>query len=142
MITKTFRVVILTGIVALILSACAPAAQEPITVNISLTEFSFQSSLTTFEAGQTYRFVIVNDGTVNHEFTIMPPGPTVMEMEGMDHNMEGALAHVGEEELTPGATATVEYTFREAATLGSIEFACHLTAHYEAGMFTPISVDA
>lgn len=74
----------------------------------------------------------------------MPPMTTPpIEMEG--HNMEdmmGAVLHIGEDQLTPGATITVELTFTEPTSFGAFEFACHLPGHYEGGMNTPISVDA
>lgn len=127
----------------LILVACGSSAPE--TVEITLNEFSIQSSLTEFEAGQTYVFNITNSGALNHEFTIMPPDAPAMEghdMGEMGHNMEGALLHVGEEHLTPGASVTVEYTFDQAADMGPVEFACHLPGHYEAGMRAPIAVNS
>ncbi len=136
---------------ALILSACGSNLQEPETVEISLTEFRIQSSLTTFEAGKPYRFVITNYGSIDHEFTIMPPMPAAPiatdmgmgEMPGMDHNnMPGAILHVEQEQLSAGATVTIEFTFAQSASLGLIEFACHLPGHYEAGMLVPISVNS
>lgn len=63
-------------------------------------------------------------------------------MEDMGHNMEGAVLHVGEAQLTPGATVTVEFTFEQNATFESLEFACHLEGHYEGGMFTPITINS
>jgi len=44
------------------------------------------------------------------------------------------------DELTPGATKSFDYTFNETAPAGTLEFACHIPGHYEAGMNLPITV--
>jgi uncharacterized cupredoxin-like copper-binding protein len=36
-------------------------------------EMYFKPTLTTFKVGQPYKFVLVNEGEVPHEFTIAPP---------------------------------------------------------------------
>jgi len=65
-------------------------------------------------------------------------------MPGMDMTMEEmdamALAFVEEDELTPGVTQTLDYTFTEPAPAGSLELGCHIEGHYEAGMLLPITV--
>lgn len=126
------------------LAACSGQTQGPQTVEITLTEFGIQSTLTSFEAGQPYLLVITNSGALDHELTVMPAGAQMddNDMEDKGHDMSGALLHVGQEELTPGAIVTVEYTFTQEMNLGQFEFACHLPGHYEAGMFAPISVEA
>jgi len=60
-----------------------------------------------------------------------------MDMEAMD---EMALAMIEEDELTPGTTKTLDYTFTEPAVAGDLEFVCHVEGHYEAGMRLPITV--
>lgn len=135
---------------SVVLSACGAQPTVPEVVEISLTEFGIQSTLTEFKIGQPYRFVITNEGALNHEFTIMPPGTLGdmgMDMEGhdmgdMDHNMAGAILHVGQDQLTPGAFVTVEFTFTQTSEFGEVEFACHLPGHYEAGMFAPITIQS
>lgn len=129
---------------SLALAACGAPASPPQTVEVTLTEFGIQSTLTTFQAGQTYQFVVTNGGTVNHEFVIFPAGALMEghDMQSSEHDMTGALLHIPQDELAPGATVTVEYTFALAHPLGALEFACHLPGHYEAGMFTPIAIDA
>lgn len=130
----------------LLISACEPSAPE--TVEVQLTEFGIESSATTFRAGQAYQFVITNAGALNHEFAIMPPISEMgMQMEGhemgdgMDHDMVGAMLHVSEDQLTPGASVTVEFTFSEEFMREDLEFACHLAGHYEGGMQTPIAIE-
>ncbi len=118
---------------ALLLAACAgtasgAAANNPAQVQITLTEFKFDSSLTTFAVNTPYHFVIKNAGTVAHEWMIMPRGET---------DVSKALVKVGQDQLTPGATVTQDYTFTMP---GDYEFACHMPGHYEAGMKLEIVV--
>jgi len=126
---------------ALLLSACGPSTNPDGSVNVKVTlrDFGIDSSLTKFEVGVLYHFIITNEGQVNHELMIMEP-----MMPGMNMSMEEmdamALAYVEEDELAPGATHTLDYTFMEPAPAGSLEFSCHTEGHYEAGMVLPITV--
>jgi len=120
----------------LLLAACGNSNE----VKITLTDFGIESSRTTFEEGVTYHFVVTNEGAINHEIMLMAPmmnGEMGMDMEMMD---EMALAMIEEDELTPGKTETFDYTFTEPAPEGSLEFACHVEGHYDAGMHLPIIV--
>lgn len=159
--------VILLGV--LLLTGCAAGAATPtptpapVEVTVTLTDFKIEASQMTFEAGTTYRFVVTNSGVLNHEFMIIPPvedataiateeaeGGDMGSDEGMDMGEGGmsmeemdemALAMIEEEALPPGATQTIEVIFEEAASLGDLEFACHVPGHYAAGMKQPIEVD-
>ncbi|MDP1713320.1 MAG: hypothetical protein Q8L41_01120 [Anaerolineales bacterium] len=135
---RKYFVVLLTA--GLLLTACG--GQKTNDVKITLTEFGFESSITDFKAGVPYHFVVTNAGSVEHEIMIMAPLQEsqmgmAMDMEALD---ETALAMIEADELTPGATASFDYTFTEPAPAGSLEFACHTPGHYEAGMMLPITV--
>jgi uncharacterized cupredoxin-like copper-binding protein len=118
--------------VALLVGACGSAGGQssgnPTEVQITLSEFKIESPQTTFTTGTPYRFVIKNEGTIPHNWSIMPRGET---------DESQALIKVGEYQLPPGATVTQEFTFTQT---GDFEFACHLPGHYEAGMLLPITV--
>ena len=130
---------LIASVIALGLSACGPP--PPVQVDVTLSDFQITSSQTDFKAGQTYEFVISNEGAVNHEFMVMEPlamdsmGMTMEEMDAM------ALLMVEEDELTPGETKTVEYTFPASASGEDLEFSCHVEGHYEQGMKLPINVE-
>ena len=134
---RIFVGVVLAVAVVATMTACGPA--QPEKVEVTLTEFGVESPVTTFKVGQPYQFVITNTGAINHEFVIMRPLEEG-EMNMVGHGMEEALVEVKDEELPPGATVTVEYTFTESMTLGNLEYACHVTGHYAAGMKMPITV--
>ena len=135
---KTVVVLIVAG---LFLTACG--GQKPATeVKITLTEFGIESSLTDFETGVPYRFVVTNAGTVEHEFMIMPPLTGDQMGMGMDMGTfdKMALAMISASKLPPGASASIDYTFTESAAVSVLEFACHTPGHYEANMKLPIIV--
>ena len=133
------KLVVLLVVVVLIITACG-AQSESNDVTITLTDFSIESSVTTFEAGKTYRFTITNEGIIPHEFVIAEP-----MMEGEDHSEGMEMEHAGlvieveEDELPPGATVTVNATFPDHVD-EELEFACHVEGHYEAGMRSPITM--
>ncbi len=138
---STFKKVLVVLVAAgFLLTACG--GQGATKVKITLTEFGIQSSLTEFQTGVPYHFVVTNAGAVEHEIMIMPPltddqMSMNMDMEALD---EMALALIEEEDLPSGATASMDYTFTEAAPAGTLEFACHTPGHYEAGMKLAITV--
>ena len=122
------------AVMALVMSACAGSASgaaannSSAQVQVTLSEFKFDSSLTTFAVNTPYHFVIKNAGTVAHEWMIMPRGET---------DVSKALVKVGQDQLTAGATVTQDFTFTKP---GDYEFACHMPGHYEAGMKLIITV--
>lgn len=125
----------LTAGVAVLLgtpAACGPSGGEPAPeeVTVTLSEFDFGSSRTTFTAGTPYRFVLRNAGTAPHEWAVVPRGAA---------DEQQVLTEVEEDELPPGATAAIEFVFRRA---GEYDFACFLPGHFEAGMKLPVTVTA
>jgi len=122
------------------LAACAPAPPEPIEVQVTLNEFGIESTMTSFKVGQPYHLVINNAGGLNHELMIMEPLMSDMEMS-MEEMDEIALAMVEEDDLAPGSTMTLDITFAGSDANSNLEFACHVTGHYEAGMKLPITVE-
>jgi uncharacterized cupredoxin-like copper-binding protein len=124
-------------LLAVLLGACS-GSSGPQTVNITAKDFAYEASQTTFKVGVPYHFVIKNEGSVAHELMIMKPmDESGMDMEEMD---KLALANVESDELEPGQTATLDYTFLEPAAMGELEFACHIKGHYDQGMHIPIEV--
>ncbi|MEJ2261925.1 MAG: hypothetical protein P8X95_00665 [Anaerolineales bacterium] len=124
---------------AIVLAACGggPASNQPVDVTVTETEFSIESSMTTFEVGVAYHFVVTNNGTVNHEFDIMPPEPADTPENQVQQE---SLARLTQDNLPPGTTATLDYTFTKPYPAGSLEFACHVPGHYDAGMHLPVIV--
>jgi uncharacterized cupredoxin-like copper-binding protein len=136
---RTIPFILLIALAIPLLAACGSRAQGPQEVNVTLSDFTFESSMTNFKVGVPYHFVLKNVGQVPHEIMIMAPVEETpdMDMEEMDSM---ALAHVEADDLPAGGTATLDYTFSKAAGPGELEFACHVPGHYAAGMKLPITV--
>ncbi len=82
--------------------------------------------------------MVTNTGQAVHEFTL---GDDAMQQEhaaAMAH-MPAGMAHELPNSVTlqPGETKQLAWRFGEAATL---EYACHQSDHYEAGMRGPITI--
>ncbi|MBM3182263.1 MAG: hypothetical protein FJZ86_18245 [Chloroflexi bacterium] len=106
----------------------------------SAGEFTVQSSVTEFKPDVQYQFVVTNKGQIPHEFMIIPITENMnMSAMSMEEKDAQALMIISEEELPPGATVEMDYTFTNIPE-GNIEFVCALPGHFEAGMHTPITV--
>jgi uncharacterized cupredoxin-like copper-binding protein len=122
----------------------APAATEPpvvsgtgTEVDITLADNTIDSSLTTFQVGVPYTFVITNTGRHGHNFNISTP---VSIAGSLDAALASALLAVKQSELGPGASVTVEYTFPDSAVGQPLEFSCLIRMHYQDGMLLGITV--
>ena len=120
-----------------------PAATEPVPVaggtqvDITLADNTIDTPMTSFQVGVLYTFVITNTGTHAHNFNINPP---VEVAGGLEQALDSALLAVPQEQLAPGQTATVEFTFPDAAAGQLLEFSCLIRRHYDDGMRVDITV--
>ena len=143
----------------------AAAAKASRTVEITLGDMYYEPASVQVKAGETVRFVLKNEGSLLHEFSlgdaamhaehqqhmlmmqqmgmigengIMPMDHSKMghDMAGMDH---GKMAHDDPNTvmIPPGKSAELTWTFSKAAGL---EFACNLPGHYQAGMVGNLEV--
>jgi uncharacterized cupredoxin-like copper-binding protein len=140
---KNFKLRIITTVsifllAAVILAACGGGggSSGATTVNLTLTDFKIDSSLTTLKVGIPYHFVVKNSAAMPHEVWIDPVDASLTS----DTAKSKALAGLGPDVLVAGATQSFDYTFTQAYPSGAMEFACHLPGHYEAGMHTAIVV--
>jgi uncharacterized cupredoxin-like copper-binding protein len=121
----------LIALLILTLSACGGGAatpKTPVEVQVTATEFKFDSSLTTFSVGTPYHFVLTNKGSVGHDWMILAAG---------EKDETKSVVEVEDTDFPPGKTLTKDYTFTQP---GNYEFACHVAGHYEAGMVLKIVV--
>jgi len=101
------------------------------TIEITEMEFAIVSSEMTFKVGETYTFNVTNQGAFTHEFVISQNGVYDVPLETAD----GDEAEI--EDIAPGQTATLEFTFTEA---GTYQFACFIGQHYQNGMALTVEV--
>jgi uncharacterized cupredoxin-like copper-binding protein len=119
------------------LSACGGSGSDGAKeVRVVMGEMYFKPETTTFKVNQAYRFVLVNEGHHPHEFTIAPPRQPGQDEEDLDE-----LSLLDVDQLTGGQTKTVDFTFKDAAPKGTLEFECSYPGHYEGGMSIPIIVE-
>ncbi len=142
----------------------APAAKATRNIEVVLNDMSFEPKAIQVKAGETVRFVLVNKGQLLHEFNLgdaamharhqqemlqmqqsgmlTPTGMKEMshDMTGMDHgSMDHGMKHDDPNSVLvePGKTAELIWTFSKAT---SLEFACNIPGHYQAGMVGKLTV--
>jgi uncharacterized cupredoxin-like copper-binding protein len=115
----------------------APTTGNSTEVEITLDDNTISSSLTTFQAGAPYSFVITNTGAHEHNFNIAEP---VAVTGSLNASLEQALLAMAKDELPIGDTVTVEFTFPESAVGMQLEFSCLIRRHYDDNMRLAITV--
>ena len=127
-------------------SARDDSADSERTIDIVMTDFAFEPENLDVTAGETIRFVVVNEGAVDHEFRLSNSHRIEEhlasghgdheegEEEGGHHEEDGDVFIV----LEPGQSDEFTVTFPEDVTVYT-ETACLLPGHYEAGMKGTIS---
>ena len=106
-------------------------------VDITLADNTIDASMTTFQVGVPYTFVVTNAGHHAHNFNINPPVSLTGSLEGA---LDSALLVVPQEQLGVGDSVTVEYTFPASAAGQLLEFSCLIKRHYDDGMRLDITV--
>lgn len=99
-------------------------------------EMLFEPSSFSFAKGETVKFVITNEGELEHEFVLDTPERNVHHKElmakmDMEHDDPNSVR------LDPGAAGEIVWTFSNS---GTFEFACLIPGHYESGMHGPVAV--
>lgn len=124
----TVLLVVLTGC-GTTASANGGITSSVVTVHVTLTDLTIESSLTRFVPEIPYHFVVVNQSSKAHEFLLGPliePGMTMKDVEQQKL--------FGFQEIAPGATRSADVTFTSPAAYGVWQFSCHVGNLYEPGM--------
>lgn len=120
------------------------------TVTVEMTDNLYNLDQIEVMAGETIRFVVINKGDFLHEFNIgtrtihaehqkmmammVDHGMlTATKLVSMDHSAMPGMKHDDPNSVLvePGQTKELVWTFPKGGTL---EFACNMPGHYEAGM--------
>lgn len=141
----------------------AAAAQATRTVEVVMGDMYFEPRALQVKAGETVRFVLVNNGQVPHEFNLGDAAmharhqQEMLAMQGqMDHSAmgHGGMNHGGDDHgamgsggmqhddpnmvmVAPGKRAELTWTFSQSTP---IEFACNVPGHYQAGMVGKLTI--
>ena len=130
-------------LILLLLSACGGTTYNVAgsqRVQVKLSEYKINTSLTSFVPGKPYHFMVMNIGRTTHEFMIMPKAEEIMSNTSMRNMDMISLASV--ENISPGETKFLDYTFPPSASESHPQFACYYPGHYEAGMKQDVRVSS
>ncbi len=137
--------------------APAPKGQGRI-VRVEMTDNAYNLKNLTVKAGETVRFIIVNKGTLLHEFNLNTATEHAEHRPMMammvDHGMITAekivdltmtmpdgskMSHTEPNSilLEPGKSGEISWKFSKSGTL---EIACNVPGHSESGMVAPVVV--
>ncbi|MCP3055801.1 cupredoxin domain-containing protein [Aurantimonas marianensis] len=122
-------------------SAGKPAAVDR-TIAITMLETEdgdmlFEPSRIEVKEGETIRFVIANDGVLEHEFVMDTPEAVQEHKTLMEKFPEMEHADPNAIRLAANDAGDIVWTFSKA---GNFEFACLIPGHYEMGMHGPLTV--
>ena len=138
----------------------ASAAKATRNVEVVMGDMSFNPKTIEIKAGETIRFVLVNKGRLLHEFNLGDAAMharhqqemLMMQQHGMltptgikemDHAPMGKTDHGMQHDdsnsvlIEPGKSAELSWTFNKPM---SLEFACNIPGHYQAGMVGKLTV--
>lgn len=148
----------------------APAAKATRTVEVVLKDIAFEPNSLEVKAGETVRFVLINQGQLPHEFnlgdkamhaehqkemlamqgaTMNHQGMSHDAMAGMDHSKMAGMDHgkmAGGHGHGAGNTVLVPPGQRAELIWtfrksAPIEFACNVPGHYQAGMVGQLTIE-
>jgi uncharacterized cupredoxin-like copper-binding protein len=142
---QLFRLLVSAFLLGLVLAACdgstghPSSSSGPHTVQITEADYTIASSQTRFSAGTPYHFVVTNQGQTAHELMILPRSEGAMPDMPMSEMDQLALARV--ENIAPGQTVSLDYTFPNTTKGSHPQFACYYPGHYEAGMKLDVAVN-
>tara|TARA_R110002096_G_scaffold179063_5_gene355995 strand:- start:498 stop:995 length:498 start_codon:yes stop_codon:yes gene_type:complete len=108
------------------------------TIEVIARDIEFSTDEIQVKPGETVRFVIRNEGELEHDFTIGDADTQAAHRAEMQAMMSGA-SDEGEHNhqvhnavmVAPGETTELVWTFGEGE---SLEFGCNVPGHFEAGM--------
>lgn len=112
----------------------ADPGQAHRTIEVSATDsLDFSPDEIDAQSGETITFVVTNEGSEEHEFTIGD------EAYHESYGTEGGPTHHGSNgvHLPPGETHEFTWAFSGA---GKLLFACHVNGHYIGGMVGSINL--
>lgn len=113
------------------LTACASQTQMTPTptsgiqtVTVTLTDTAVTASQTTFRPGVRYHFLMTNRGTRPYQFWLMPQG-MAQRMSQMPMAQWRQHLLYSSQDIGPGMTATIDYTFTASMMQQQLAFGCY-----------------
>ncbi|MBL0373569.1 cupredoxin family protein [Rhizobium sp. KVB221] len=114
------------------------------TVVISMKEtpeggMLFEPAIVSAKAGETLRLLLRNNGETDHEFILAGPEELEEHREMMKEFPDMHHEDANSIRLAPGSSGEIIWKFGQS---GSIDFACLIPGHYEAGMHGRVDIGA
>jgi uncharacterized cupredoxin-like copper-binding protein len=109
--------------------AMTAGAPAPAVMNVTMREFAFEPATLQLTAGRPVRVVLVNRGTIAHQFDTAYLRGTAVRIVGAAVSVDAP--GLGAARVDPEGTARLEFVPRQR---GRYVFACTIEGHQEAGM--------
>lgn len=132
-----FKAALLAVTAALPLLAACSSGSSSTTSDVRTVEIAARDDLTfepsTIEvaAGERVRFVVTNEGAMDHEFILGDEATQMAHESQMDAGSHMTLDAMASMAMGPGEMMDATVTFDEP---GEILFGCHVAGHYAGGM--------
>jgi uncharacterized cupredoxin-like copper-binding protein len=113
------------------------------TVTIRMSEYAFDTERLEFKAGETVKFIVINNGKLKHELTVgtaeeqKAHRAAMQSMSDMNHDEHSHEMPANAIHVNPGETRELVWHFTKA---GSLQFACNYPGHADLGMEGSIAV--
>jgi uncharacterized cupredoxin-like copper-binding protein len=107
-------------------------------IRIVMTDFKYEPDQITVKPGERVRFVLVNQGAVEHELVLGDQAKQEQheaEMARGGHHMGN---RPGEKSVAAGKTDRMEFTF--PGQPGALIYGCHVPGHWTAGMKGTVTI--
>lgn len=113
------------------------------TIRIEADEYSFDPTEISVQAGETIKFVVVNNGKLMHELTIGDAAEqeahqkSMSKMSDMKHDEGAQQMPANSVHIPPGQTRELTWMFSKS---GKLIIACNYPGHSELGMTGSLEV--
>lgn len=107
------------------------------TIEIAMSEMSYEPSNITVKRGEQIRFVLRNVGKEDHEFLLATPKENLAHAEVMKKHPHMEHDDPNGVRLAPNKTAEILWKFTKA---GTFEFSCLIPDHRDYGMIGHVTV--
>ena len=98
----------------------------------------FQPDRLTVRAGEQVRFLLRNNGQIEHEFVVATLEANLHHMKAMEANPDMHHEEPNARRLGPKQTSEILWRFTRP---GTFDFSCLIPGHRQAGMFGTITVE-
>lgn len=114
-----------------------PARVVLVTMNEGSGKMMFMPDRVEIKRGEQVKFMLRNNGELDHEFVLATAAENVKHAEEMRKNPEMEHDDPNAKRLVPKKTSEIVWKFSKA---GEFEFGCLIPGHREAGMIGTIAV--